>query len=92
MAFDGIILQGQSLKIRRPKDYQPIPGVTGEACIVCVVMFIMRMSSLDALPRHIPGVVSTVVNDGPDKIFVGGLPTYLSDDQVVTIVTMKCCL
>ena len=29
MAFDGINLQGQSLKIRRPKDYQPIPGVTG---------------------------------------------------------------
>jgi len=29
MAFDGIVLQGQSLKIRRPKDYQPIPGLTG---------------------------------------------------------------
>ena len=27
MAFDGIVLQGQSLKIRRPKDYAPIPGV-----------------------------------------------------------------
>ena len=32
MAFDGIVLQGQSLKIRRPKDYQPIPGVTGKSC------------------------------------------------------------
>ena len=30
MAFDGIVLQGQSLKIRRPKDYQPIPGLTGQ--------------------------------------------------------------
>lgn len=30
MAFDGIVLQGQSLKIRRPKDYQPIPGLTGK--------------------------------------------------------------
>jgi len=29
MAFDGIDLQGQSLKIRRPKDYTPIPGVSG---------------------------------------------------------------
>lgn len=43
----------------------------------------------DAMPRHIPGVVSTVVNDGPDKIFVGGLPTYLSDDQV-TIYGVLC--
>ena len=27
MAFDGINFQGQSLKIRRPKDYQPLPGM-----------------------------------------------------------------
>ena len=26
MAFDGIVFQGQSLKIRRPRDYQPMPG------------------------------------------------------------------
>ena len=28
MAFDGIIFQGQSLKIRRPRDYQPVPGAS----------------------------------------------------------------
>ena len=38
--------------------------------------------SADSQPRHIPGVISTVVPDGPWKIFCGGLPTYLSDDQV----------
>lgn len=27
MAFDGIVFQGQALKIRRPKDYAPIPGI-----------------------------------------------------------------
>lgn len=27
MAFDGINFQGQSLKIRRPRDYQPLPGM-----------------------------------------------------------------
>lgn len=27
MAFDGIVFQGQSLKIRRPRDYQA--GMTG---------------------------------------------------------------
>ena len=37
---------------------------------------------VDMQPKHIPGVVSTVVPDGPWKIFCGGLPTYLSDDQV----------
>ncbi len=29
MAFDGIVFQGQSLKIRRPRDYQPMPGGDG---------------------------------------------------------------
>lgn len=28
MAFDGINFKGQSLKIRRPHDYQPMPGMT----------------------------------------------------------------
>ena len=28
MAFDGIIFQGQSLKIRRPHDYRPLPGLS----------------------------------------------------------------
>ena len=28
MAFDGIIFQGQSLKIRRPHDYQPLQGMS----------------------------------------------------------------
>lgn len=28
MAFDGIVFQGQSLKIRRPHDYRPLPGIS----------------------------------------------------------------
>ena len=38
--------------------------------------------SFDSAAAHIPGVVSTVVADGPYKVFCGGLPTYLTDDQV----------
>ncbi|CAI8007232.1 Splicing factor U2AF 50 kDa subunit [Geodia barretti] len=71
MAFDGIMLQGQALKIRRPKDYAPIPGLTGKF-----------LAYFYSGVKHIPGVVSTVVPDGPHKVFCGGLPTYLSDDQV----------
>ncbi|TRZ01210.1 hypothetical protein DNTS_028711 [Danionella cerebrum] len=61
MAFDGIIFQGQSLKIRRPHDYQPLPGMIG--------------------------VVSTVVPDSAHKLFIGGLPNYLNDDQVKELLT-----
>ncbi len=64
MAFDGIVFQGQSLKIRRPRDYQAMPGL-GES------------------PNGVPGVISTIVGDSPFKIFIGGLPNYLTDDQVI---------
>ncbi|XP_023931364.1 splicing factor U2AF 50 kDa subunit isoform X2 [Lingula anatina] len=64
MAFDGINFQGQSLKIRRPRDYQPLPGMS------------------ETPSMAVPGVVSTVVQDSPHKIFIGGLPNYLNEDQV----------
>ncbi|XP_017488992.1 PREDICTED: splicing factor U2AF 50 kDa subunit-like [Rhagoletis zephyria] len=67
MAFDGINFKGQSLKIRRPHDYQPMPGVA------------------DSQPVSAPvanGVISTVVPDSPHKIFIGGLPNYLNEEQV----------
>lgn len=65
MAFDGINFKGQSLKIRRPHDYQPMPGMSENPAI------------------NVPaGVISTVVPDSPHKIFIGGLPNYLNEDQV----------
>ncbi|XP_042198253.1 splicing factor U2AF 65 kDa subunit isoform X2 [Callorhinchus milii] len=84
MAFDGIIFQGQSLKIRRPHDYQPLPGMSEQpsfhvpgpsknASSVCWTSF--------------AGVVSTVVPDSPHKLFIGGLPNYLNDDQVKELLT-----
>ncbi|KAJ3035307.1 hypothetical protein HDV00_004083 [Rhizophlyctis rosea] len=69
MAFDGITFAGQSLKIRRPKDYQPVGGVDDAP-----------------MPIHVPGVVSTNVPDSMNKIFVGGLPIYLNDEQVMELL------
>ncbi|XP_064606448.1 splicing factor U2AF 50 kDa subunit-like [Liolophura sinensis] len=69
MAFDGINFQGQSLKIRRPRDYQPLPGMAETPSV------------------NVPGVVSTVVQDSPHKIFIGGLPNYLNEDQVKELLT-----
>ncbi|KAJ3186164.1 U2 small nuclear RNA auxiliary factor 2 [Gaertneriomyces sp. JEL0708] len=69
MAFDGITFAGQSLKIRRPKDYQaPMGGMETPPAI------------------HVPGVVSTNVPDTPNKIFVGGLPPFLNDEQVMELL------
>ncbi|KAI9236638.1 MAG: hypothetical protein BYD32DRAFT_369523 [Podila humilis] len=70
MAFDGIVFQNQTLKIRRPKDYQPPEGESQE------------------VPKiHVPGVISTNVPDSENKIFIGGLPLYLNDEQVIELLT-----
>lgn len=83
MAFDGIVFQGQSLKIRRPRDYQPMPGgdltntsIPGQLKEIMPFSWIIRRTFFDL------GTVSTVVNDSPFKVFIGGLPNYLTDDQV----------
>ncbi|KAJ3333680.1 hypothetical protein HDU76_005154 [Blyttiomyces sp. JEL0837] len=66
MALDGLPYSGQTLKIRRPKDYQQTAGPVPTAVL--------------------PGVVSTNVPDSPYKLFVGGLPSYLNDDQVMELL------
>lgn len=68
MAFDGINFKGQSLKLKRPRDYQPIPGG-------------------DMLGGGIPGMISTVVSDSPNKLFVAGIPNYLNEEQVKELLT-----
>jgi len=70
MALDGITLEGQSLKVRRPKDYVPLPAQE-----------VYTKPSV-----YIPGIVSTNVPDSPNKIFIGGLPSYLNEEQVKELV------
>lgn len=73
--FCGVL--GQSLKIRRPHDYQPMPGMSENPVI------------------NVPaGVISTVVPDSPHKIFIGGLPNYLNEDQVwvVNFIVFSCII
>jgi len=40
---------------------------------------------LETQATHIPGVVSTVVPDTENKVFIGGLPNYLNEDQVIIV-------
>uniref|UniRef100_H0XMB9 Splicing factor U2AF 65 kDa subunit n=1 Tax=Otolemur garnettii TaxID=30611 RepID=H0XMB9_OTOGA len=69
VGFDGITFQGQSLKICKPHDYQPLPSVSENPSV------------------HMPGVASTVVPDSAHKLFIGGLPAHLHDDQVKELLT-----
>jgi len=38
-------------------------------------------------PANIPNIVSTNVQEGPNKIFIGGLPSYLDEEQVKQLVS-----
>lgn len=67
MKLDGIPCNGQLLKIRRPKNYQPPEG-----------------QGADPQPIHAP--LLTNVSDSPNKIFIGGLPDHLNDENVLDIL------
>ncbi len=103
MALDGITLNSNSLKIRRPKDYQPPPtGVAAPGHFFFLFTFFpltnCQSRSLFMHTMHtqtvvgsslpiVPGIVSTNVPDSPNKIFIGGLPSYLNEAQVKELLT-----
>lgn len=69
MNLDGILFRGNPVKIRRPNDYN--------VALVPTDLPEIKQFNLAAL-----GIVSTTVGDGPNKMFIGGLPYHLSDEQV----------
>ncbi|PIA25055.1 hypothetical protein AQUCO_13000004v1 [Aquilegia coerulea] len=73
MALDGIIFEGVSVRVRRPTDYNPsLAAALGPSqpspCL--------NLAAVGLTPGAIGGV------EGPDRIFVGGLPYYFSEAQI----------
>ena len=50
-------------------------------------LFVLLIFSIFFHSKAISGVVSTVVPDSPHKVFLGGLPNYLNEDQVKELLT-----
>ncbi|GAX17029.1 splicing factor U2AF 65 kDa subunit [Fistulifera solaris] len=74
MALDGMMLQGQAVKIKRPNDYNPLTAPK------------VHPSALPELDVSRLGIVATTVMDGPNKIFIGGLHYHLQDAQVLELL------
>ncbi len=74
MQLDGISYNGQPLKLRRPNDYNPDIVPTSEGGNLQ-----LDLNSL--------GMVSTSVPDGPNKIFIGGIPHHLKAEEVMQLLT-----
>lgn len=86
MQFDGIDYKGHQLRIRRPKDYQP-PGYNEYGtCFVSPPLRPYGLANVYSLGRLDVDMSANAVPDTPNKIFVGGLPSYLTEDQVVELL------
>mmetsp|Transcript_2274 Transcript_2274/g.2678 ORF Transcript_2274/g.2678 Transcript_2274/m.2678 type:complete len:99 (+) Transcript_2274:418-714(+) len=73
MQLDGIKYRNQPLKIRRPVDYEKNPEVPSEYDIPK-----LNLAKL--------GIVSAQVGDSDLKLYVGGLPLSMNDEQVKLIL------
>ena len=78
LALDGITFKGQTLRLRRPNDYTaPVPAPGGPPIV-------FRLGEL--------GLVSSTVPDGPNKVFVGGLPHALAEPSVKELLEVSAIL
>lgn len=82
LMYDGIIFKDRQLKVRRPADYNP-PATAGPDPTANPNLF----AAVNGQVR-IQGIVSTNVEDGPNKIYLGNLPNHLKPDQVKELVEM----
>ncbi|KAF8409934.1 hypothetical protein HHK36_002453 [Tetracentron sinense] len=73
MALDGIIFEGAPVKVRRPSDYNPSLAAT-----------LGPSQPNPNLNLAAVGLTSGSAGslEGPDRIFVGGLPYYFTEAQV----------
>ncbi|KAI3946126.1 hypothetical protein MKX01_024882 [Papaver californicum] len=73
MALDGIIFEGAPVKVRRPSDYNPSLATT---------LGPSQPSQILNLAAVGLSLGSAGVLEGPDRIFVGGLPYYFTEVQI----------
>ncbi|KAG9145285.1 hypothetical protein Leryth_008216 [Lithospermum erythrorhizon] len=73
MALDGIILEGAPVKVRRPTDYIPTLAATLGPSQPNPEL---NLAAVGLAPGSTGGL------EGPDRIFVGGLPYYFTVAQI----------
>eukprot|EP00250_Pteridium_aquilinum_P016085 c22931_g2_i1 orf=394-2076(+) len=73
MALDGIMFEGVSVRVRRPTDYNPSVAATLGPSQPSPHL---NLAAVGLTPGAIGGA------DGPDRVFVGGLPYYLTEVQI----------
>lgn len=73
MALDGVSFEGVNVRVRRPSDYNPsMAAALGPTQPSAA----LNLAAVGLTPGANGGA------DGPDRIFVGGLPYYLTEEQI----------
>lgn len=79
MAFEGILWRGSQLRVRRPNDYN-----SAEAASLGPTS---PNANLNLIAIGLDGVKKTREDDDTlDRIFIGGLPHFFSEEQVLDIL------
>eukprot|EP01084_Bolivina_argentea_P019592 36412_1 len=76
MELEGIQFFGESLKIGRPANYNPnlLPQE-------------LRADNVPKLNTSALGIVSNFVPNGPNKLYCGGIPYSLTEEQVKELLS-----
>lgn len=75
LELDGIDIHGKGkVKVKRPNDYNPTMAPK------------VHPSAIPSLDVSRLGIISGTVQDGPNKIFIGGLHYHLTEDQVLELL------
>lgn len=72
LALDGVRFRDMFLRLRRPNDYNA--ALAGNP------------RPPDGFNPGVLGIVSTQVSDGPNKVFIGGIPYNLTEDQIKSLL------
>eukprot|EP00918_Siedleckia_nematoides_P006359 GHVU01013808.1.p1 GENE.GHVU01013808.1~~GHVU01013808.1.p1 ORF type:complete len:392 (-),score=61.07 GHVU01013808.1:1999-3174(-) len=87
--FDGIFYAGNALRLRRPQDFNAV--IFPQQMEAEKKQFQQEHPELAAKYEKSPspeiiagalGILSSTVEDGPEKMFVGGLPMLMTDDEL----------
>jgi len=82
LALDGLVFQHASLAVRRPSDYQPQMVPASSTPVPQLDLAKIGLGGgPTALPMH-GGLLATRIPNGPGKIYLGGLPYSLNENDV----------
>jgi len=85
MALDGIMFEGVSVRVRRPNDYNPAaaaalgPSAPNPALNLAAIG--LGSARSDGVSAPSMPTSTRTHPDGENRIFVGGIPYYLTEDQ-----------